>query len=164
MALPNVIWPWSIFYSKDQLLRKGNKESLGVFFFWNWIFKINLFFGKHVPNLPRYYSIWNVWNLNLKKLKCLNFNARILKVENWNLWKLKTWHLQHELYDIDEILELVHEVFHYPIHIFDQIHLSKFVKVCEDDNHVETAWKIFLCWRQWSATSNEAPNQSLLKA
>jgi hypothetical protein len=34
MALPNVIiWPWSIFYSKDQLLRKENKESLGVFYF-----------------------------------------------------------------------------------------------------------------------------------
>jgi hypothetical protein len=33
MALPNVIWPWSIFYSKDQLLRKENKESLGRFFF-----------------------------------------------------------------------------------------------------------------------------------
>jgi hypothetical protein len=31
MALPNVIWPWSIFYSKDQLLRKENRESLGVF-------------------------------------------------------------------------------------------------------------------------------------
>jgi hypothetical protein len=34
MALPNVIiWPWSISYSKDQLLRKENKESLGVFYF-----------------------------------------------------------------------------------------------------------------------------------
>jgi len=33
MALPNVIWPWSIFYSKDQLLKKENKEFLGVFFF-----------------------------------------------------------------------------------------------------------------------------------
>jgi hypothetical protein len=29
----NVIWPWSIFFSKDQLLRKENKKSLGVFFF-----------------------------------------------------------------------------------------------------------------------------------
>jgi len=34
MALPYVIiWPWSIFYSKDQLLRKENKESLGEFYF-----------------------------------------------------------------------------------------------------------------------------------
>jgi ferredoxin len=33
MALPNVIWPWSIFYSKDQLLRKENKEFLGIFYF-----------------------------------------------------------------------------------------------------------------------------------
>jgi hypothetical protein len=33
MALPNVIWPWSIFYSKDQLLKKENKKSLGVFYF-----------------------------------------------------------------------------------------------------------------------------------
>jgi hypothetical protein len=33
MALPTVIWPWSIFYFEDQLLRKENKESLGVFYF-----------------------------------------------------------------------------------------------------------------------------------
>ncbi len=33
MALPNVIWPWSIFYSKDQLLKKENEESLWIFYF-----------------------------------------------------------------------------------------------------------------------------------
>jgi hypothetical protein len=33
MALPNVIWPWSIFYSKNQLPRNENKGSLGVFYF-----------------------------------------------------------------------------------------------------------------------------------
>jgi hypothetical protein len=86
MALPNVIWPWSIFYSKDQLFRKENEESLGVFYFWNWIFKINWLFGRHVPNLPRYYNIWNVWNLKFWKLKCLNSNVWILKVEIWNLY------------------------------------------------------------------------------
>jgi hypothetical protein len=33
MALPNVIWPWSIYYSKGQLLKKENKKSLGVLYF-----------------------------------------------------------------------------------------------------------------------------------
>jgi ferredoxin len=32
MALPNVIWPWSIFYFKDQFFHKENKESLRIFF------------------------------------------------------------------------------------------------------------------------------------
>ncbi len=40
-TMPNLIWPWSIFYFKDQLHTKENKEFLRVFFFWNWIFKIN---------------------------------------------------------------------------------------------------------------------------
>jgi hypothetical protein len=30
---PNVIWPWSIFYSKNQLLRNESQESLRVFYF-----------------------------------------------------------------------------------------------------------------------------------
>jgi hypothetical protein len=33
MAVPNVIWPWFIFYSKDQLRTKENKKNLGVFYF-----------------------------------------------------------------------------------------------------------------------------------
>jgi hypothetical protein len=32
--------------------------------------------------------MWNVWNLEFWKLKCLNWDVWILKVENWN-WKLK---------------------------------------------------------------------------
>ncbi len=77
-------------------------------------------FGRHVPNLPRYYNIWNVWNLNvwitnfeicmwnvwnLKfwELKCLTWDVWILKAKNWNLkslcetfaiWNFKNWKLK----------------------------------------------------------------------
>jgi hypothetical protein len=66
-----------------------------------------------------------------------------LKTEMCEYWKLKfeNWKLgiyNMKLYDVDEIFKLVHKVFHYPFHIFNQIHLSKFVKMCEDDSHM---WK-----------------------
>jgi hypothetical protein len=35
-----------------------------------------------VPNLPRYFCIWNVWNLKIWKLKCSKWDLWILKVEN----------------------------------------------------------------------------------
>jgi hypothetical protein len=43
-----------------------------------------------------------------------------------------------KLCDVDEILESVPGVFQYPSHIFDQIHLWEFVKMCENDSHM---WK-----------------------
>jgi hypothetical protein len=33
IAMPDVIWPWSIFYFKGQLLKKENKESLAIYIF-----------------------------------------------------------------------------------------------------------------------------------
>jgi hypothetical protein len=75
MALPNVIWPWSIFYSKDQLLRKENEESLGVFYF----LKLNI---------QNQLIVWETCAKPAKVLQymeCLNFNVWIWKVENWNL-------------------------------------------------------------------------------
>jgi len=62
-------------------------------------------------------SMWNVWNLKIWKLQCLNLNVGILKVENWNLkslckmfkknlniWKLKiknwkVWILKTEKFE-----------------------------------------------------------------
>jgi hypothetical protein len=41
-----------------------------------------------------------------------------------------------KFYDVDETLKLVPKVFHYPLHIFNQIHLWEFVKVCEDYSHM----------------------------
>jgi hypothetical protein len=82
MALLNVIWPWSIFYSKGQLLSKENKESLGVYYFLK--LKINLVFGRHVPNLPRNYKYMEC--LESKILKTKMFEFQCVDNESWNLY------------------------------------------------------------------------------
>jgi len=61
----------------------------------NWNFKINI-------------SMWSVWNLKMWKLKCLNLDLWILKVENWilkflcenfkrnmKIWKLKCLNIEN---------------------------------------------------------------------
>jgi hypothetical protein len=52
-------------------------------------------FERHVPNLPRQYSIWNVCNLNFLKtemfeFRCVNTRSWKLKFEicMWNVWNL----------------------------------------------------------------------------
>jgi len=62
--------------------------------------------------------------------------------ENWkpNICNMK-------FYDIDEILELVPKVFHCPLHIFDQIYLWEFVRLCEDDSHMWKQHEILSCVR-----------------
>jgi hypothetical protein len=53
--------------------------------------------------------IWNVWNLKIWRLKCLNWGVWILKAENWNLkfrismwsvWNLKFWKLKYLNLDV----------------------------------------------------------------
>jgi hypothetical protein len=45
--------------------------------------------------------MWNVWNLKIWELKCLNWDEWILKAENWNLkikifmWSI--WNLKIEM-------------------------------------------------------------------
>ncbi len=82
MALPNVIWPWSIFDSKGQLLRKETKESLGVFDF----SKLINCLGSMCQTCQgtTIYEMFGIYNF--ENLKCLNFDVWILKVENWNLY------------------------------------------------------------------------------
>jgi hypothetical protein len=102
MALPNVIWPWSIFYSKNQLLRNENKESLKFLF----VLKLNINWEPYAElamvlqymeclkskilkteswKLKIDICMWNVWKLKFWELKCLNWDVWILKAEKWNL-------------------------------------------------------------------------------
>ncbi len=50
--------------------------------------------------------MWNVWNLKIWELKCLNWDVWILEVENWkfkfeismwSIWNLKNWKLKIEI-------------------------------------------------------------------
>jgi len=117
VALPNVIWPWSIFYSKDQLFKKGNKKSLKIFYFPKLNNQNQLIVLEACAKLAKVLqymeclefkllktkmfefwcvnieswklkfeiSMWNVWNLKIWKVKCLNWDVWILKIENWKL-------------------------------------------------------------------------------
>jgi hypothetical protein len=81
MALPNVISPWSIFYSKDQLLRKENKESLGVFYFLN--FQNQLIVREACAKTYQgtiVYGMFGIFNFEIEmfELQCVN-------TKNWNL-------------------------------------------------------------------------------
>jgi hypothetical protein len=117
MALPNVMWPWSIFYSNEKLLRKENNESLGVFCFsklniqnqlivWEACAKaakvlqyMECVESKFFENwnvwilMCEYWKLkieicmWHVWNLKFWKLKCLH----------WDMWILKNWNLKFEI-------------------------------------------------------------------
>jgi hypothetical protein len=77
MAMPNVIWPLSIFYSKDQVLRKENKKSLGVFYFFKieWSNLINCLGSMFKPaEVLQYMECLESKILRIKmfKLGCVN--------------------------------------------------------------------------------------------
>jgi hypothetical protein len=87
MALPNVIWPWSIFYSKDQLLRKENKESLGVFYF-------------SKLNIVNWLIVWEACAKPAKILQYMEWlESKILKTEMFEFWyvNIESWKLKFEI-------------------------------------------------------------------
>jgi hypothetical protein len=83
MALPNVISPWSIFYSKDQLLRKEKKESLEVFYFLKLNIQIQLIVREACAKTCQgivVYGMFGLFNFEIEM-----FEFQFVNTKNWNL-------------------------------------------------------------------------------
>jgi len=83
MALPNVIWPWSIFYSKNQLLRKENKEFLGLFYFSKLNIQNKLLVWEACAKLAKVLQYMECLESKFLKIEMVEFQCK--NIESWNL-------------------------------------------------------------------------------